>query len=155
MTRDKIKYYLYIYNKTQKLIDASNKKILEYKTQLEVVTEAYCNISACVSDGMPKTKSYFTDKILLQIEKKDKEVENIKSLIYKETSKIAEYLHAYGVISKILQESEERTKKIVEKYYFEGCTAIETCYFVGCSVSTFKRENNNLIDRIKKEIDED
>ena len=31
MTREKIKYYLYIHNKTKQLIEESNKKIIEYK----------------------------------------------------------------------------------------------------------------------------
>lgn len=152
MTREKIKYYLYIHNKTKQLIEESNKKIIEYKSQIKIIEETYCNIGACVNDGMPHNPSPFTDKILLQIEKKDREIENIKKLIYKESKRINEFLEMYGIISKILQDSEERTKAIVKKYYFEGCTAIETCYLLGCSISTFKRENNSLIDRIEKEV---
>ena len=33
MTREKIKYYLYIHNKTKQLIEESNKKIIEYKNE--------------------------------------------------------------------------------------------------------------------------
>lgn len=155
MCKDEIKYYLYIYNRTQQIIDDCNKKIIEYKKQLDIVNETYYNISACVSDGMPKQRNVFDDKILNQITRKDKEVENINRLIYKETKKVTDCLHMYMVISKILQESNDRTRQIVEKYYFDKCTAIETCYFVSCSISTFKRENNTLLEKIEKEVEEE
>ena len=101
MTREKIKYYLYIHNKTKQLIEESNKKIIEYKSQIKIINETYCNIGACVNDGMPRNQSHFTDKILLQIERKDQEIEKLKKLICSESEKINEYIKMYNVISKV------------------------------------------------------
>lgn len=155
MDRDKIKFYLYSYNKLHGMIEESKKKIDEYNTTIKVIENTYAAVGASVMDGLPRSSSVFSDKILNQINKKDREIENVKRLIYRESKKIEEYILMYSVISKVLQDSDNRVRDLVKNYYFEEKTMIETCYFINYSTSTFKRLNNNLISRIQKEMDTD
>lgn len=152
MERDKIKYYLYSYKRLQNMIEESKKKIDEYNTTIIVIENTYCSVSACIADGMPHGSSVNSDKILNQIERKDKEVENIRKLVYKESLKINEYIKMYSVISKIILEADAREHDLITEYYFNKNRMVETCYLIGCSTSTFKRVNNNILEEIRKEI---
>lgn len=154
MTREKIKYYLYIYNRINSLIEESKKKIDEYNLQIKTINETYFSIGSCVNDGMPRNQSPFTDKILLQIERKDQEIEKLKKLICRESEKINEYIKMYNVISKVLQEVTERQRNLVKEYYFNKRSKIEVCYFIGCSTRTFARDNLALLEDIEREVKE-
>ncbi len=136
-------------------IEKSKAKIQEHKKAIQMVENTWTDLPGCSYSGMPKNPTPSNDRILNMIDHKDRDVERLKRLIEKEEVKIEEILQFYRVISLLLSDCTDRQEKIIDFYYFKRNNCIETCYLARIGKTTFRRENNHIINKIEELLRQD